>query len=95
MASWSGGPEPGPRLADLEKLAAELGSERYAVTLVRMAGRRPHLHITNRTATQLTENIYTADGWYWFGWAERVAPVSDIARAAEKITHVLRALDTT
>ncbi len=94
MASWGENPEPGPRLEDLEKLAAELDGQRYAVTLVTSGGRRPHLHVTNRTASQLTENIYACDGWFWFGWAERIAPVGEVAQAAEKITHVLRALGT-
>jgi hypothetical protein len=91
MATW-GNPPAGPQ-ADLEKLAAGLDRQQYAVTLVTSAGRRPHLHITNRAATALTENIYSGDGWFWFGWAERIAPVREVAQAVEKITRVLRALD--
>ncbi len=60
MASWGREPDPGPRPEDLEKLAAGLGSERFAVTLVTTPGKRPHLHVTNRAAKQLTENIYAA-----------------------------------
>ncbi len=92
MATWED-PAPGPQ-ADLEKLAAGLDRRDYAVSLVTTAGRRPHLHITNRDAAMLTENIYCDGQWYWFGWAERIAPVSQVAEAAEKITRVLRALDT-
>ncbi len=91
LTSW-GDPEPNP-VADLEKLAAGLDCQRYAVSLVTAAGRRPHLHITNRTATQLTENIYAADGWFWWGWAERISRVADLTLAAEAITRVLRTMD--
>jgi hypothetical protein len=79
--------------ADLEKLAAELDSKIYSVSLVTSAGRRPHLHITNRAATVLTENIYTAEGWFWWGWAERIAQVENLAAAAKDIARVLRVVD--
>jgi hypothetical protein len=79
--------------AELEKLAGELDSRRYAVSLVSAAGRRPHLHITNRNATVLTENIYVAEGWYWWGWAERIAPITDLTAAAAAIARVLRVVD--
>lgn len=84
--------------AELEKLAAELGGQVYAVSLVTGGGRRPHLHITNRAAQALTENVYAgagADGswWFWWGWAERIAPVTDLAAAAQVITRVLGAVD--
>ncbi len=91
MASWSGGPEPGPRLEDLEKLAAELGSQQYAVTLVTSAGRRPHLRVTNRAAKQLTEDIYEGDGRFWWGWSEPIAEVRNVAAAAEAVRRVLHA----
>src|SRR6266498_2034595 len=95
MAAW-GDPEPAPEPepeSALEKLAAELDGRRFTVTLIKSAGRRARLRITNRAAAQLTEDIYAGDGWYWFGWSERIAPVGDVATAAEKVAHVLRALD--
>jgi hypothetical protein len=91
MASW-GNPSPDPA-GELERLAAGLDSKTYVVCLVRSAGRRPHLHITNRDAAVLTENIYAADGWFWWGWAERIAPVDDLATAVAAIAQVLRAVD--
>ena len=83
--------------AELEKLAAEIDGEEYAVTLVSAAGRRPCLSITNRKAVQLTEFIYAAPGgedewWYWWGWAQRICPVADLAGAAAAIDRVLRVL---
>jgi hypothetical protein len=52
------------------------------------------VHVRNRRAGILKENIYAGDGWFWFGWAERVAAITDVAAAAEKIARVLRAVDT-
>jgi len=78
--------------AGLEKLAAELNSGDYEARLVAPQGRRPYLHVRNRRASVLTENVYSGDGWFWFGWAERIAPVLDVTVAAEKIMRVLRAL---
>ncbi len=78
---------------DLEKLAAELDGQVYEVRLVTSQGRRPYLHVRNRHAGVLTENIYCGDGFYWFGWAERIAPVAEVATAAQIIMRVLQALD--
>jgi len=91
MASWSGGPEAGPRLDDLERLAAELGGEKFAVTLVAGDGRRPRLRVTNRAAAQITEDIYEGDGRFWWGWAEPIAEVWNVAAAAEAVRRVLAA----
>jgi hypothetical protein len=90
MAEWIG-PSPDPQ-ADLEKLAAGLDGQAYAVSLVTSAGRRPHLHVTNRNATQLTENIYCDGQWCLWSWAERIAPVSELTAAVESVARVLRAL---
>jgi len=86
------------RTDDLEKLAAEIAGA-YEARLVTPEGRRPHLRVTNRGAPILREHIYAgpADGeawWFWFGWAERIAPVADIAAAARRIEQVLRAVET-
>jgi hypothetical protein len=83
--------------ADLEKLAAELDGKAYAVTLVTAAGRRPCLKITNRQAAQLTDFIYAApaddgESWFWWGWAQQIAPVTDLAGAAAAVDRVLRIL---
>ena len=76
-------------VTDLEKLAAELDGRAFAVTLVTTQG-RPHLHITNRQAVQLTERIYCDGKAYWWGWAERIADVADVAVAAAAVNRVLR-----
>jgi hypothetical protein len=83
--------------AELEKLAAELDGKTYAVTLLTAAGRRPCLSITNRQAVQLTEFIYAAPAddsqmWFWWGWAQRIVPVTNLAGAAAAVDRVLRIL---
>jgi hypothetical protein len=78
--------------AELERLAAELNHGDCEARLVMAQGRRPCVHVRNRTAGVLTENIYYGDGFYWFGWAERAAPVTDVAGAAEIVMRVLRAV---
>lgn len=78
--------DPDPETA-LESLAAALDSTRYAVTF--QSGRRPHLTITNRRASMLTESVYVQDGWYWWAWGDKLAPASDPARAAQKVAAVL------
>jgi hypothetical protein len=92
-ASW-GDPATKDATADLEKLAAKLDSQVYAVSLITSAGRRPHLHIANRGAAQLTENIYCDGDSYWWGWAERIGPVADVAAVAGIIARVLRTVGT-
>jgi len=86
-------------IADLEKLAAELDGEAFKATLMTVAGRRPCIRVVNREAVMLGEYIYAAAAgdqqwWFWFGWAERIAPVADVAAAARKIERVLHAVGT-
>ena len=88
--------EPGG-VAELEKLAAGLDGTTYAVTLVIAEGRRPCLSVTNRHAAVLTELIYAApDGtgewFFWWGWADRIAQVEDLAAATAVVDRVLRTL---
>ncbi len=79
-------------LGSLEKLAAEVDGGDYQAWVVTPQGRRPYLHVRNRYAGQLTESIYAGDGHFWWGWAERIAPVTDVTDAARTIGRVLRAV---
>ena len=78
--------------AELEQLAAELDGRTYAVSLITGQGRRPALHISNRDACQLAEYVYSDGDHFWWGWAQRIAPVSDLAAAATAIDRVLSLL---
>ena len=49
----------------------------------------PSLSVTNPQATALSEDVVAGDGWLWWSWAERLAPVTDISGAADAITRVL------
>jgi hypothetical protein len=44
--------------AELAKLAAELDVRAYEIRLVASQGRRPYLHVRNRAADVLTEDVY-------------------------------------
>jgi hypothetical protein len=81
-------------VAHLERLAAELPAEQYQAQLGTTMGHRPSLHVSNRKATVLAEDVIVDGGWYWYFAAQRVAPVSEVPTAAGKITHVLRAMGT-
>jgi hypothetical protein len=81
--------------AELEKLAAELDGRAYVIILETGQGKRPHLSVTNRDTAQRTEFVYAApadDGawWFWWGWAQRIAPADDVPAAAAAVGRVLR-----
>ncbi len=80
--------------ARLEKLAAEISDRQYSARLVANPGRHPRLRVTNRIAAQLTEDIYCGGDFYWWGWAERIGPVADVAAAAAVIARVLAARES-
>lgn len=75
----------------LENLASQFDGDRYEARLVTAPGRVSHLHVRNRHAGVLSEDIYAGHGHFWFSWAERIAPVECASIAAEKIARVLRA----
>ena len=80
----------------LEALAGELAARGWIVRL-HATGRLPRLYVRNPApgAGGLSEYIYAgptrSDGsWaYWWPWADKIGPVTDIRQAAEKITRVL------
>ncbi len=78
--------------AELEKLAEQLDGRAYAVTLITGNGRRPRLHISNRDACQLAEYVYSDGTDFFWGWAQRIAPVADLAAAAAAVDRVLKVL---
>src|SRR5262249_60366439 len=50
--------------------------------------RPPGLSGPSRHA-DIGEDIYTADGWFWWSWAERITPVGEVPAAAAKVATVL------
>ncbi len=58
----------------------------------------PSLHVVNPAAAALAEDVYAGPGrdgqwWFWWSWAERIAPGADVAAAATQIRRVLSARD--
>jgi len=74
--------------AALEALAAALDPGDFATTLIANQDRPPWLSVTSRHA-DIGEDIYTADGWFWWSWAERITPVGEVPAAAAKVATVL------
>lgn len=82
-------------ISHLEALAADLKGRGFT-TAITPDGRYPSVRVVNRTTAQLSEQVYAApapDGsvWFWWSWAERIAPVEEPGAAAGKIAHVLAA----
>ena len=80
----------------LDQLGPALIGYRLTASLVTPAGRVPSLRVVNPEAPALAEDVYAGcceDGswWFWWSWAERIAPASDLAAAAARIAHVLAA----
>jgi hypothetical protein len=75
--------------ADLEELATVLGSQYYVTSLVIRQGSPPRLVVASRQVPLLSETIYARHGFYWWSWAERIAPAADVHRAASRIAWVL------
>jgi hypothetical protein len=81
-------------IAVLEELAIRLGTDGWQVQLHAPPDRRPMLHVTNPRVIMLSELVTAdqdADGhwWFWWSWAERIAPAGDLDRAASGIARVL------
>jgi hypothetical protein len=78
--------------AELEKLANELDGKTYVCTLITGGGRRPCLQITDRAAMRRAENIYSDGTHFYWGWAELIAPIGNLAAAVAEINGVLQLL---
>ena len=95
-------PHAGGAAVHLEALSRELRSQGWGTSLLETPGRPPSLFVQNPDpgAAALSDHILVtgdAEGtcWYWWPWATRICPAGDPARAAAKITSVLRASDPT
>lgn len=75
--------------AALEELAAELSARGYR-TRLNPAGTQPlSLTVTNPGAAMLTETVLAHAGWFWWPWADRIAPTANMTAAAGRIARVL------
>ncbi len=84
-------------MADLdshvEALADELSRRGFIVTITRNA-HYPSLTVDHPEVGRLSETIYVAlardEPWFWWSWAERIAPAADVQATADAVAHVLR-----
>lgn len=73
----------------LSELAGELDPETFRTKLIRAAGDWPELTVTNRTAARLSERVKVRDGEYLWSWGQVIAPVTERALAARRVSSVL------
>lgn len=77
----------------LEALATHLSSRGFTATIV--TGRQhPCVKVVSKATSQLHEDVYAAPAgdeswWFWWSWADRIAPIGDVAAAASAIAYVL------
>jgi hypothetical protein len=80
----------------LETLAAEVSAHGWAAYLTTPLGRPVRLFVQNPADRVLCSYIMaapdatTGEWWYWFGWAERIAPAATPAVAAQAIVRALQ-----
>lgn len=78
----------------LEALGDVLNDRGFIVTVM-VDGGPPCVRVVSRETSHLSENIYAApatDGalWFWWSWAEKLAPIGDVFATADKLAAVLR-----
>ncbi len=82
---------PAGETAALEKLAAELTARGYRAHMITAGGGPPSLAVTNPQAAMLAETVLADAEWFWWPWADRIAPMADVPAAAARVASVLRA----
>ena len=84
------------QIARLDALAAEMIAHGWAAYITTPLGRPVRLFVQDPSDTAMCSYIVaapddaTGEWWYWFGWAERIAPAAVPATAAEAIVATLR-----
>jgi len=83
------------RIACLDVLAAEVTARGWAASVVAPPHRAPRLFVQHPSDTVMSGTILaapddaTSEWWYWFGWAERIAPAGSPTQAADAIAGTL------
>ncbi len=77
----------------LETLAESLRKKGFLASVTRIGDGPSFIEVVNRSTPDLAECIFVArsDGewWFWWSWAEHIAPVTEIEFTAGRIAHVL------
>jgi hypothetical protein len=81
-------------VTQLGALTDGLAARGFMTTLVDSDGGPPCVNVVSRESAHLSEKIYAApagDGslWFWWSWAERIAPIDDVATTAGQVARVL------
>ena len=77
----------------LEALTRALRQRGLTARIVQPKTQPAFVHAANAEAT-LTENVTCGPGgnaqvWFVWSWGEPIAPVAEVARAAERVGHIL------
>jgi hypothetical protein len=77
----------------LEPLAEALRQRGFLARITRIGDGPSFVEVINRDAPDLAESIFAAPAaggwWFWWSWAQRIAPAADIEPAADRIARVL------
>lgn len=57
-------------------------------------GKYPCVRVAHGSVPQMSETVYAAPAdegtwWFWWSWADRIAPIGEVETAAFKIAYVL------
>ncbi|HEX2314913.1 MAG TPA: hypothetical protein VHJ17_14320 [Thermomonospora sp.] len=79
----------------LEELAGRLSGTGLYARLDEPIGKPPTLHVLNPDVPAAEEHVIVegagGDPWFWWAWAERIAPAADLDTAVSGIRRVLGA----
>ncbi|RAY12458.1 hypothetical protein DPM19_25295 [Actinomadura craniellae] len=75
--------------ARLEELASRLGEEGIYSRLTTPIGMPPSLHVLNPQVPTAEEHVIVDRSWFWWAWAQRISPASDLDGAIACIRRVL------
>jgi hypothetical protein len=81
-------------VTQLERLENALRTDGWQATIVIARDHWPRVHVANPSIRALNDDVIAApdtsgNWWFWWSWAERIAHVTDPARALARITQVL------
>ncbi|GAA2626183.1 hypothetical protein SMC26_18925 [Actinomadura fulvescens] len=81
-------------LAALDELGQAL-ARRGHLTMMVTAGPRPRLEVLHRTepgrsGTIVCDRDAEGESWFWWTWADRIAPVRELDRTAALVDQSLR-----
>jgi hypothetical protein len=75
--------------ASLDNRGAELRERGFEARLVTPGDRPAWLAVRNPLALAMAEDVMAQGGWFWWPWADRIAPAGDVPAAAARVATVL------